>query len=237
MVVNMRSNAQVLCGARGGMQGDPSPRVSPPLLPCARPGGAGGRSRGRGEGGCSSSGTPERCSGQGGGPGLAGCLPGAVPRPPAALRGREQFADFACTAPGTSQTDPQPDPDPHPGCATTGSRDPRVCLSPCIVHMVGTRLVLHPFALGSPPSLPSASGTGGAGGRWVPARGSQVPAAMAPLPPVPGMAPLPTSPGPRRGCTAGGCGTPLCLLWGQGRGPGEVLTCSHHQRPAPRPPP
>lgn len=109
------------------MQGDPSPRVLLPLLPPrACLGGAGGHSRSCREGGCSSLGIPKSCSGQGGGPGLPSCLLGAISRPPAALRGREQFADFACTALGTGQTDPQHDPNPHPGYGATGSRDPTV---------------------------------------------------------------------------------------------------------------
>lgn len=176
------------------MRRDPSSRLLLPFLPCTHLGGARGPSRGHREGGCSSSGTPKRSSGWGGGPGLPGCLPGAVSWPPAALRGREQFADFACTTPGTGQTDPQPDPNPGPGCATTGSGDSTVCLSLRTVRMTGMWLVLCPFAAGSHPSLPSTSGAGGAGGRWVPARGSQV---LDPLPPIPGVALLPASPRPR----------------------------------------
>lgn len=111
----------------GGCKGTPAPGsccLSSPACACL--GGAGGHSRSCGEGGCSSLGTPKSCSGQGGGPGLPSCLLGAISRPPAALRGREQFADFACTALGTGQTDPQHDPNPHAGYAATGSRDPTV---------------------------------------------------------------------------------------------------------------
>lgn len=96
-------------------------------------------------------------------------------------------------------------------------------------------LPAHPARVSQPTSLHSGGSqspqcfrdwsSGRERGPWLGV--SQLLATVAPLPVVPSVAPLPTM----EGLWGGRMWDTLCLLWGQGQGPGEALACSWPQEP------